>query len=174
LTTNDPLISGGTGVSPVQPGVCFAAHVLEFLGWTPVSVKLFIPPRQSRGNSLWSNRTARCFLPARIPFVSSRVLRQLFHFETHCRRASKNWPTLAPRDALTACLSFTCSKGHGLRVFGCARALRNADTAERVSSQFFPNGNRGNSSAPSSGIEVLPCPIVLVQLQLRALLNQTS
>jgi hypothetical protein len=28
-----------------------AAHVLEFLGWTPVNVKLLLPPRQSRGNS---------------------------------------------------------------------------------------------------------------------------
>jgi hypothetical protein len=29
-----------------------AAHLLEFLGWTPENVKLLLPPRQSRGNSL--------------------------------------------------------------------------------------------------------------------------
>src|SRR5208283_4409174 len=38
--------------------VCLAAHVLEFLGWTPVNVKLLLPPRQSRGNSRY-NRLAR-------------------------------------------------------------------------------------------------------------------
>ena len=32
--------------------VCLAAHVREFLRWTPVSVKLLLPPRQSRGLSL--------------------------------------------------------------------------------------------------------------------------
>ena len=31
--------------------VCLAAHVLEFLRWTPGSVKLLLPPRQSRGAS---------------------------------------------------------------------------------------------------------------------------
>jgi len=29
-----------------------AAHLSEFLGWTPVNVKLLLPPRQSRGISL--------------------------------------------------------------------------------------------------------------------------
>jgi hypothetical protein len=32
--------------------VSLAAHVREFLRWTPVSVKLLLPPRQSRGLSL--------------------------------------------------------------------------------------------------------------------------
>ena len=31
--------------------MCLAAHLSEFLGWTPVNVKLLLPPRQSRGNS---------------------------------------------------------------------------------------------------------------------------
>jgi hypothetical protein len=31
--------------------VCLAAHTLEFHRWTPVTVKLLLPPRQSRGNS---------------------------------------------------------------------------------------------------------------------------
>ena len=31
--------------------MCLAAHVLEFLRWTPGSVKLLLPPRQSRGAS---------------------------------------------------------------------------------------------------------------------------
>jgi hypothetical protein len=31
--------------------VCLAAHVLECSGWTPVNVKLRLPPRQSRGVS---------------------------------------------------------------------------------------------------------------------------
>jgi hypothetical protein len=28
-----------------------AAHLSEFLGWTPANVKLLLPPRQSRGIS---------------------------------------------------------------------------------------------------------------------------
>lgn len=31
--------------------VCLAAHDLEFHRWAPVTVKLLLPPRQSRGNS---------------------------------------------------------------------------------------------------------------------------
>ena len=31
--------------------MCLAAHLSEFLGWTPANVKLLLPPRQSRGNS---------------------------------------------------------------------------------------------------------------------------
>lgn len=31
--------------------MCLAAHALEFLGWTPLNVKLRLPPRQSRENS---------------------------------------------------------------------------------------------------------------------------
>jgi diguanylate cyclase (GGDEF)-like protein len=36
--------------------VCLAAHVSEFLGWTPVTVKLLLPPRQSRGVSRWTSQ----------------------------------------------------------------------------------------------------------------------
>lgn len=32
--------------------MCLAAHELEFPRWTPVNVKLLLPPRQSRGDSL--------------------------------------------------------------------------------------------------------------------------
>ena len=40
--------------------MCLAAHLSEFLGWTPVNVKLLLPPRQSRGNShLISVKTAK-------------------------------------------------------------------------------------------------------------------
>ncbi|WP_291775765.1 hypothetical protein, partial [Castellaniella sp.] len=35
-----------------SPLVCLAAHELEFPRWTPVNVKLLLPPRQSRGDSL--------------------------------------------------------------------------------------------------------------------------
>ena len=35
-----------------QPFVCLAAHVREFPGWTPLFVKLLLPPRHSRGVSL--------------------------------------------------------------------------------------------------------------------------
>ena len=38
--------------------MCLAAHLSEFLGWTPGNVKLLLPPRQSRGNS-------RCISQAR-------------------------------------------------------------------------------------------------------------
>ena len=38
--------------------MCLAAHLSEFLGWTPVNVKLLLPPRQSRENSRLI-RTAR-------------------------------------------------------------------------------------------------------------------
>ena len=31
--------------------MCLAAHLSEFLGWTPVNVNLLLPPRQSRGIS---------------------------------------------------------------------------------------------------------------------------
>ena len=31
--------------------MCLAAHELEFPRWTPVNVKLLLPPRHSRGNS---------------------------------------------------------------------------------------------------------------------------
>ena len=31
--------------------VCLAAHLSEFLGWTPANVKLLLTPLQSRGNS---------------------------------------------------------------------------------------------------------------------------
>src|SRR4029079_14389956 len=34
------------------PFVCLAAHVREFPRWTPLSVKLLLPPRHSRGVSL--------------------------------------------------------------------------------------------------------------------------
>src|SRR5258708_39591509 len=71
---------------------------------------------------------------------------------------------------LTACPSFTCSKVCDLQVFGGARAPLNADRAERVSSQFFQTGKRGDSAAPDSGVEVLPCPT----RQLLARSNQTS
>src|SRR5207302_4934690 len=39
--------------------VCLAAHVWEFPRWTPGSVKLLLPPRQSRGVSLRTRR--RCY-----------------------------------------------------------------------------------------------------------------
>ncbi len=39
-----------------------------------------------------------------------------------------------------------------------ARAPLNADRAERVSPHFFQTGKRGDSAAPDSGVEVLPCP----------------
>src|ERR1022692_39088 len=38
-------------VHPVSPLRVLRGSRLEFLGWTPVSVKLRVPPRQSRGNS---------------------------------------------------------------------------------------------------------------------------
>src|SRR5271157_2487113 len=38
-------------VHPVSPLRVLRGSRQEFLGWTPVSVKLRVPPRQSRGNS---------------------------------------------------------------------------------------------------------------------------
>src|SRR5208283_1007100 len=71
--------------------VCLAAHVLEFLGWTPVNVKLLLPPRQSRGNSRYirlhddggngaariqpERRSENRFPPARWICVAGRMLR---------------------------------------------------------------------------------------------------
>ena len=47
--------------------MCLAAHLSEFLGWTPANVKLLLPPRQSRGNSHWIS--ARNVLAGRIAAV---------------------------------------------------------------------------------------------------------
>ncbi len=41
--------------------MCLAAHLSEFLGWTPANVKLLLPPRQSRGNSRLISRAAAWF-----------------------------------------------------------------------------------------------------------------
>jgi hypothetical protein len=47
--------------------VCLAAHLSEFLGWTPANVKLLLPPRQSRGNSHWISLVMRKMLGAGKP-----------------------------------------------------------------------------------------------------------
>src|ERR1700730_7967951 len=62
------------------------------------------------------------------------------------------------RRPLTACPSITCPKVYDLQVFGGTRAPLNADKAERVSSQSFQTGKRGDSAAPDSGVEVLTVP----------------
>src|SRR5216683_2160374 len=91
-------------------------------------------------------------------------MRRTFPFPGNLSRSD---PGLTP---LTACPSVTCPKVYDLHVFGGARAPLNADKAERVSPQFFQTGKRGDSAAPNSGVEVLPCPT----RQLLARSNQTS
>src|SRR5271157_1410114 len=49
-------------VHPVSPLRVLRGSRQEFLGWTPGSVKLRVPPRQSRGNSHFSSR---CSVPRR-------------------------------------------------------------------------------------------------------------
>src|ERR1700724_1224946 len=70
------------------PFVCLAAHVREFLRWTPVSVKLLLPPRQSRGVSLrTSSYSHAAAAPNELP--SGRTL--------FLHRASRVWRQMNPR-----------------------------------------------------------------------------